>query len=94
MDEEIPEERPIFLHLNYGDSAEDVEIVVSELSDEQLRALWDNFKLQEARLELRERTGHDPAVHLFNYTSEDIDWYINWLERNPEKRKEINEKNA
>ena len=94
MDEETPEERPIFLHLNYGDSGEDVEIIVSEQTNEQLQALWDNFKLQEARLELRERTGSDPAVRLSNYTSGDIQWYLDWLDRNPEKYKEINEKNA
>lgn len=91
MDNETPETFPTILHLNFGNRAEDVEINIPELSDEQLEALWDTYKLQEARLELRERTGFDPAVTLSNQTAEDVAWYVNWLDRHPEERKKLNE---
>ena len=84
MDNETPDTPPTTLHLNFGDRAEDVELNMPDLSDEQLRALWDTYKLQEARLELRERTGFDPAVTLSNQTSEDVAWFVDWVKRHPE----------
>jgi hypothetical protein len=52
MDNETSETPPTILHLNFGDRVEDVEINMPDLTDEQLGALWDTYKLQEARLEL------------------------------------------
>jgi hypothetical protein len=78
-DKEIATE--ITLHLNFGDSTKEVTVKLEELNDEELLTLYESG-FQDARYVLRERTGEDPAVNIFNITREDVAWHVDWLKRN------------
>jgi len=85
--EEMINEEPskdFTVHINYGpNGGETKSINLEELSDEKLQELYE-VGVQEARYVLRERTGWDPAVTLWNITPADMQWFVDWRRRHPE----------
>ncbi len=77
------ENQIISLHLT---GAGDAEIKVSDLTNDQLRELWENARVDVARLALRERTGSDISKGIFDLTPEDVEWYYEWTQRQKEKK--------
>lgn len=81
-------ETKVTVHLNYGPNSKDVEIDLETLTDEELRNFYDQG-LEEAGYVLRERTGLFPGVDITNFTTEDVQWYVNWLKRHGEYEKYV-----
>ncbi len=80
MENKNPENEEVTLHLNYGKEGHTVTVKLGDLEDDQLAELYESG-LESARYVLRERTGKDPAVNLFNMTADDADWKYDWLKR-------------
>ena len=77
------ENQIISLHLTgYGDA----EVKVSDLTDDQLKELWRDAKVEVARWAYRERTGRDPAKSVFDLTGKDAVWRIEWKKRQEAKK--------
>jgi len=76
------ENQTIPLHLT---GVGDVEVKVSDLTDDQLRELWVNAHVDVARLALRERTGNDISKGVADLTGEDFLWYLEWKQRQRDK---------
>lgn len=76
------ENQTISLHLT---GAGDAEVKVSDLTNDQLRELWENARVDVARLALRERTGNDISKGVTDLTGEDFLWYLEWAKRQRDK---------
>jgi hypothetical protein len=76
-----PEKTEITVHVNMSDGGKTVTLVLGDLDNEQLESLYKDAGVEEARLVLRERTGRDPAVTLWNITPEDMKWRYDWMQR-------------
>jgi hypothetical protein len=84
----MAEEHIIKVRLTDGVSSEEVEIDLKTETDENLKFLWEVLKNEEAREELKLRTGLDPAKNFFNFGPEDMEYYFEWIKANPEKHAE------
>ena len=84
----MAEEHIIKVRLTDGVSSEEVEIDLKTETDENLKFLWEVLKNEEAREELKLRTGLDPAKNFFNFGPEDTKYYFEWIKANPEKHAE------
>ncbi len=84
----VAEENKKKVRLTDGVSSEEVEIDLKTESEENLRFLWEVIKSEEAREELKLRTGFDPAKNFSNFGPEDMEYYLKWCEANPEKHAE------
>jgi hypothetical protein len=85
----VAEENKKKVRLTDGVSSEEVEIDLKTESEENLKFLWEVIKSEEARQELKLRTGLDPAKNFSSSTKEDIEYFIEWAENNPEKYEEL-----
>jgi 5-hydroxyisourate hydrolase-like protein (transthyretin family) len=85
----MSESKKITVRLTTGVSAQDVEIDLKTASDSDLQFLWEVVKNEDAREELKLRTGVDPAKNLFSMTREDLDYFSDWVQKNPEKYQEL-----
>jgi hypothetical protein len=85
----MAEENKINVRLTDGLSSEEVEVDLKTESDENLKFLWEVIKSEEARQELKLRTGLDPAKNFSTSTKEDIEYFIQWSKDNPEKHEEL-----
>ena len=79
----------IDVRLASGVSSETIEIDLKTASDSDLKFLWEVIKNEEAREELKLRTGMDPAKNLFTDTKEDLEYFLEWAKNNPEKYQEL-----
>jgi hypothetical protein len=77
------ENQTISLHLT---GAGDAEVKVSDLTDDQLEELWVDARVDVARLALRERIGIDISKGVDDLTGDDARWYIEWKQRQKEKK--------
>jgi hypothetical protein len=84
----MAEENKIKVRLTDGVSSEEVEIDLKTETDENLKFLWEVLKNEEAREELKLRTGYDPAKNFSNFGPEDMKYYLEWAKANPEKHAE------
>lgn len=85
----MAEESKINVRLTDGLSSQEVEVDLKTASDEELKFLWEVIKSEEARQELKLRTGFDPAKNFFTSTKEDLEYYGQWKKDNPEKDQEL-----
>lgn len=85
----MSENNQINVRLTDGTSAENVDVDLKTASDSDLEFLWEVIKSEEAREELKIRTGFDPAKNLWTMTKEDLEYFAKWCAANPEKRKEL-----
>jgi hypothetical protein len=85
----MAESKVISVRLTSGVSAQNVEIDLKTATDSDLKFLWEVIKNEDAREELKLRTGMDPAKNLFNQTREDLDYFLEWTKNNPEKYQEL-----
>jgi len=85
----MAESKVISVRLTSGVSAQNVEIDLKTATDSDLEFLWEVIKNEDAREELKLRTGMDPAKNLFNQTREDLDYFLEWTKNNPEKYQEL-----
>jgi hypothetical protein len=85
----MSENDKINVRLTDGVSAKNVDIDLKTASDSDLEFLWEVIKSEEAREELKIRTGFDPAKNLWTMTKEDYRYFAEWCKANPEKRKEL-----
>ena len=85
----MSENDKINVRLTSGVSAQDVNIDPKTTPDSDLQFLWEVVKSEEAREELKIRTGLDPAKNLWTMTKEDYEYFSDWCDANPEKRKEL-----
>lgn len=81
----MAEENKINVRLTDGVSSEEVELDLKTESDENLKFLWEVIKSEEAREELKLRTGHDPAKNFATSGPEDSKYFLEWCKANPEK---------
>jgi hypothetical protein len=70
------------IHVSSSDKSEFITVNLEDLDDDQLLSLYEDANLEEARFVLRERTGSDPAVTLWNMTPDDVRWSYDWKVRN------------
>jgi hypothetical protein len=93
---EVPDSNPT-AHFKYTDGTSLTESINwKECSDQELLHFWETLHDDGARLEYRERTGQDLKIDLFSPIEEQkqaYDWFCNWIERNPEKYKELYSEN-
>lgn len=85
----MAESKVISVRLTSGVSAQNIEIDLKTATDSDLKFLWEVIKNEDAREELKLRTGMDPAKNLFNQTREDLDYFLEWTKNNPEKYQEL-----
>lgn len=85
----MAESKVITVRLTTGVSAQDVEIDLKTATDSDLEFLWEAVKNEDAREELKLRTGMDPAKNLFSMTREDLEYFSDWAQKNPEKYQEL-----
>lgn len=85
----MSENGKINVRLTNGLSAKNVDIDLKTASDSELNFLWETVKSEEARQELKLRTGMDPAKNMMSSTKEDLEYFMKWAEENPEKYQEL-----
>lgn len=85
----MAENSKINVRLTDGLSSEEVEVDLKTAADEDLKFLWEVVKSEEARQELKLRTGMDPAKNFSTSTKEDLEYYSQWKKDNPEKYQEL-----
>jgi hypothetical protein len=67
--------------IDTANGGEIVEIDVAEIDDARLHSLA-RFGSDEAREEIKKRTGLDPYKPIEEHTKEDVEFYMEWLKNN------------
>lgn len=84
----MSESRIITVRVTDGTSSQNIEIDLETALDSDLEFLWQTVKNEDAREELKLRTGMDPAKNFSNQSAEDLQYFLEWTKKYPERYQE------